>query len=127
MCKNASSEEKECSCHSQTSKLPFIQPCLLLLLYEKPTHGYELIEKLLEFDLSLDAATVYRNLRRLEEEGLVSSQWHTQETGPARRLYKLTMEGEDMLHSWVQTIRRRKDILEKFLQRYNGNFPQRNN
>ncbi|HBT20335.1 MAG TPA: PadR family transcriptional regulator [Peptococcaceae bacterium] len=127
MCKDypPSQEEKECSCHSHVSKLPFIQPCLLLLLYEKPSHGYELMEKLLEFDLSLDAATVYRNLRKLEEEGLVSSQWYTQETGPARRLYKLTMDGEDMLHSWVHTIRRRKAVLEKFLKRYSNNFPNR--
>lgn len=128
MCKGLHMQQKGCHCHSQSSRLPLIQPCLLLLLHEKPAHGYELIEKLMEFgfDHCLDATTVYRNLRRMEEEGLVTSQWNTQGPGPARRLYQLTPEGEDLLHSWASTIRRRKETLEKFLDRYNRHFaPER--
>lgn len=114
-----------CHCHEHGSRLPLIQPCLLLLLYEKPTHGYELIEKLMELGLEqcLDATTVYRNLRRMEEEGLVISQWDTQGPGPARRLYQLTPEGEDLLHSWASIIQQRKEILEKFLHKYYKHFP----
>jgi len=116
-----------CHCHEHGSRLPLLQPCLLLLLYEKPAHGYELIERLMQlgFDQSLDATTVYRNLRRMEEEGLVTSQWDTQRPGPARRLYQLTPEGEDLLHSWASAIRQRKETLEKFLNRYFEHFPRK--
>ncbi|MGB9859676.1 MAG: helix-turn-helix transcriptional regulator [Moorellaceae bacterium] len=125
MCNDFSAGPKGHYCHGQTTRLPLLQPYLLLLLYQEPAHGYELVEKLLEFGFHpcLDATTVYRNLRRMEEEGLVTSQWNTQGPGPARRLYQLTPEGEDVLHSWASTIRRRKETLEKFLDRYNRYFP----
>ncbi|MGB9663190.1 MAG: helix-turn-helix transcriptional regulator [Moorellaceae bacterium] len=128
MCNDFSAGPKGHYCHGHTTRLPLLQPYLLLLLYQEPAHGYELVEKLLEFGFHhcLDATTVYRNLRRMEEEGLVTSQWNTQGPGPARRLYQLTPEGEDVLHSWASTIRRRKETLEKFLDRYNRYFsPER--
>ncbi len=97
----------------------FLQPCLLLLLRQKPAYGYELIESLTEFGLEApDPGTVYRNLRRLEEDGLVESHWDTSGSGPPRRFYKLTGEGEDMLRAWVVTIRKNKELLEGFLRRY---------
>jgi PadR family transcriptional regulator, regulatory protein PadR len=61
-----------------------------LLLVAKPAHGYELIRVLHDIDTiegDLDPATVYRNLRRMEEDGLVSSYWESDSAGPARRLY----------------------------------------
>lgn len=98
----------------------FIQPCLLLLLRQKPAYGYELIENLTGFGLmqTPDPGAVYRNLRRMEEDGLVQSHWDTSGTGPPRRFYKLTGEGEDVLRAWVLTIKKNKELLEEFLQRY---------
>lgn len=105
----------------------FVQPCLLLLLKQKPAHGYELLDSLGEFGFEegwQDPATVYRNLRRLEHHGLVRSEWEPGEGGPARRVYSLTPEGEEMLHAWAVTIRRTAAGLERFLQHYQALFPQ---
>lgn len=102
-----------------------LQPCLLLLLYERSTHGYELIEKmncLGLWDGVPDAGAVYRHLRRLEEEGLVRSQWLTDGPGPARRRYEITPEGIEYLHQRAATIRRKKTALEAFLRRYDAIF-----
>jgi len=99
----------------------FMQPCLLLLLRQRSTHGYELIQSLGEFGFSegeADPGSVYRHLRRLEEDGLVTSEWQTQESGPAKRLYRLTPEGDEVLAAWAQTIARNKARLENFLARY---------
>lgn len=105
----------------------FLQPCLLLLLAEKPTHGYELMENMNRLGLWAgvpDAGAVYRHLRRLEEDGLVHSRWSTSGPGPARRLYEITPEGLDYLHDWSVTIRRNKATLETFLNRYENFFGQ---
>lgn len=98
-----------------------IQPHLLLLLGQKPAHGYELIQRLNEAaftDAEVDPATVYRNLRRMDREGLVSSRWEAGPAGPARRLYALTPRGEEFLQAWAIRIQRHKEKLESFLQEY---------
>ena len=53
----------------------FVEPSLLLLLRERPLHGYELIERLPEVvgEGRVDVGNLYRLLRALEAEGLVSS------------------------------------------------------
>ncbi|MDA8097399.1 MAG: helix-turn-helix transcriptional regulator [Clostridia bacterium] len=98
-------------------------PTLLLLLEGKAAHGYELIHALHEMDTiegDLDPATVYRNLRRMDEDGLVSSYWENGPAGPARRLYTLSERGEQALHLCAPLVSNRKDRLERFLQRYSA-------
>lgn len=109
-------------CHCPNVRLErFLEPCLLLLLAECPSHGYELIERLGGSVLSYDApdpGLVYRNLRRLEEQGMVSSEWETGGAGPARRLYQLSSDGEDYLAAWRQQIEQNIRQWQNFLQRY---------
>ena len=98
-----------------------IQAELLLLLGQRPSHGYELIQRLNEADFKsgeADAATVYRNLRRMDKEGLIKSHWEVGESGPGRRLYKLTPQGEASLKVWAKYIAQQKVKLEIFLQVY---------
>ncbi len=64
------------------------------------------------------AATIYRTLRNMEEEGLVVSEWVTGESGPPRRIYEITRDGEDRLHAWVANFEDRKKALESFVERY---------
>lgn len=99
----------------------FLQPCLLLLLFRRKAHGYELIEELQKLWFegeNLDPGLVYRTLRRLEEDGFVSSEWVTEGPGPARRVYALTEEGRAILHSWAKYIKAQIPRLQSFLARY---------
>ena len=62
----------------------FTEPAILLLLREGPKHGYQLLERLPELsagDGHIDLGNLYRLLRALEAEGLVSSQWQAR-SGP---------------------------------------------
>src|ERR687888_2093713 len=67
----------------------FVEPSLLLLLRERPVHGYELIERLPELagEGRVDVGNLYRLLRALEGEGLVTSEWRADLPGPANRTY----------------------------------------
>jgi PadR family transcriptional regulator PadR len=54
----------------------YIQPSLLMGLLLKPSYGYELIQSIQEFGFVEGQAPpgmVYRHLRQLEKDGLVTS------------------------------------------------------
>ncbi|MEN3203010.1 MAG: helix-turn-helix transcriptional regulator [Atribacterota bacterium] len=99
----------------------FIQPCLLLLLAQKRAHGYELLEELRSLffqEETLDPSLVYRSLRKMEEDGLILSEWVTGGPGPARRVYTITEEGRAALDLWVEHIRKQLQRFETFLREY---------
>ncbi len=92
---------------------------VLLLLAERPRHGYELAESLRasEFD-GVTTSTVYRELAKLEEEGLVQSFWQSsQARGPARHMYELTDVGRAGLVACVADIRNLMQHLADFVTR----------
>ena len=96
-------------------------PALLSFLAHKPAHGYELIQRINESgfsEIEADPATIYRNLRRMEEDGLVLSQWETEHTGPARRSYHLSPEGQQALNYCVQLISDKVIKMQAFLEQY---------
>jgi PadR family transcriptional regulator PadR len=98
----------------------FMEPCLLLLLTENVSYGYDLISRLKEFGFgdNQDPGMVYRYLRRLEKRGMIESKWDTTGTGPARRMYKVTADGNELLSVWTETIRLNIEVLQQFLVRY---------
>jgi len=104
----------------------FIQPWLLLLLLQKPSHGYELMERLAKDEETpdTDPGMLYRTLRQIEEDGLVKSSWDTEGKGPARRLYEVTPEGVEYLHTWAINIRRTRNRLDRFLTVYETHFQE---
>ena len=98
----------------------FVEPSLLLLLRERPLHGYELLERIPELGVEgrVDIGNLYRLLRALEEEGLVSSEWSAELPGPAKRTYELTAEGRKLLDRWAEALGRAQETIETFLERY---------
>jgi PadR family transcriptional regulator PadR len=99
----------------------FAEPSLLLLLRERPMHGYELIERLPEVagaESRVDVGNLYRLLRGLEDEGVVTSEWSADLPGPAKRTYELTDEGRSLLDRWAESLRDAQGVLSKFLERY---------
>jgi len=92
---------------------------LLLLLSERPAHGYDLLERLpsLLGDERVDVGNLYRVLRRLEEQGLVSSEWDEAVPGPAKRTYELTDAGREALERWAASLAETRDRIDRFLER----------
>ncbi|MER5971975.1 helix-turn-helix transcriptional regulator [Streptomyces sp. NPDC002055] len=96
-----------------------IVPVLLLLLAERPDHGYELLQRLRAFGWSdCDSAGVYRVLRGMEKDGMLASSWRASETGPARRRYEITPQGAMELALWFLRLGELHETLHVFLERY---------
>lgn len=112
--------KEKCKCGVHISG--HIEPAILLLLRDKDTYGYEIIDKLNERPFlsinRVDVGTVYRELREMENEGLVKSKWATKGSGPARRIYTITKEGEERLDGWVVSLKKMKEGIEEFLKLY---------
>ena len=98
----------------------FVEPSLLLLLRERPLHGYELIERLPELGVEgrIDVGNLYRLLRALEEEGIVRSECSADLPGQAKRTYELTDAGRALLERWADALRRAQGVIATFLERY---------
>ena len=100
----------------------FAEPAVLLLLAERPSHGYEIAESLegLLEEGRVDFGNLYRLLRSLEAEGLVSSSWNDELTGPLKRTYELTSEGAALLGAWAASLRAAAQRIDAVLQRYDA-------
>lgn len=99
----------------------YIQPSILLALKANPSYGYELIQGICKFGFVKGQAPpgmIYRHLRDLEENGLVSSEWKTDEAGPAKRMYELTPEGEKILEYWIAYMKNQAEKLLDFVRMF---------
>jgi poly-beta-hydroxybutyrate-responsive repressor len=98
----------------------FTEPALLLLLRERPAHGYDLLERLPELtgEQRVEMGNLYRLLRALEEEGLVTSEWDEHSPGPAKRRYALTEPGLQLLDQWAEALRSSQERTARFIERY---------
>lgn len=63
-----------------------------LAALRRPDYGYNLLQRLAGDGLPVDANTLYPLLRRLEEQGLLTSEWNTEENRP-RRFCRTSDEG----------------------------------
>jgi DNA-binding PadR family transcriptional regulator len=45
----------------------------------------------------------------METDGLVESEWQIEETGPSKRIYKITNQGKAYLLDWAKTAKKRVD------------------
>lgn len=77
--------------------------CLLSLIEEEPSYGYEMVRKLQARGLSLvSEGSIYPLLSRLEKNGLVEGYLVQSSEGPARKYYRVTGEGESALAEWTE-------------------------
>ena len=72
-----------------------IEFCVLALLRDGERYGFELVRTLSAADgMVTTEGTLYPLLGRLRREGLVETTWRESPSGPPRRYYRLTPDGE---------------------------------
>jgi PadR family transcriptional regulator len=115
--------ESETSAQDGPGSMPknWLTAVLLLLLREWSSYGYDLMEKAAAFGFAaLNPGTLYRVLRQMEKEGLVSSGWDTSGQGPARRVYSITEAGEAYLKLWAGSLEQYRRTMDTFFRLYTG-------
>ena len=96
-----------CAC-SGRSLIRLLRPAIMAVLADRPTHGYEIARRLADLGMFAqhrpDHAGIYRMLRSMQDEGLVTCAWELAESGPARRRFALTSPGRACLAKWADTL-----------------------
>lgn len=96
----------------------YIEPYLLLVLSNGPSHGYDMLEELGRVAVSIGPPTLYRHLRHMEQNGLIGSWWEPSQAGPARKTYALTEEGRLLLEEYMGSIIAAARLLGSIVARY---------
>jgi PadR family transcriptional regulator PadR len=115
--------------HHHFPERGWVQFLFLRLLYEGPMHGYQVNDELERRGLlpvgRLESGSIYTILRRMEHRGLLDSEWERAEAGPDRRVYRITNEGIGVLRSGLESILRRKALMDDLAAFYNRNFQKK--
>ncbi len=91
---------------------------LFLLDSRRSSYGYELRRDLDLRGLSLDPAVLYRSLREMESNTLISSRWMRSGEGPRRRVYEITDAGKAELRRIAASVEEARDAHNGFLAAY---------
>jgi PadR family transcriptional regulator PadR len=87
--------------------------CLLAVVEEEAAYGYEMMKRLRSRGLSIvGEGSIYPLLGRLERDGLVSTHRAPSESGPPRKYYRASPEGQRVLMEGVaewRAVRRAVD------------------
>ena len=91
--------------------------CLLAVIAEQPSYGYEMVRKLSDRGLDLVSdGTIYPVLSRLQRGGLIDSYLEPSSEGPARKYYRITEAGDGRLEEWTREWRTMSEGVEAVLK-----------
>lgn len=94
-------------------------PYVLLAISAEKAHGYYIEQYLRRMGLAqVEMTRIYRTLRQLEQQGLVTSAWEAGPDGPARRVYTLTETGKTWLRGGAAMLEGYRAAIDAFFGRY---------
>jgi PadR family transcriptional regulator PadR len=91
--------------------------CLLAVIEEEPSYGYEMVQKLTGKGLALVSdGSIYPSLSRLQKRELAEGYLVESQGGPPRKYYRITEQGQTALagyrNSWQQVSAGVEAVLE---------------
>jgi PadR family transcriptional regulator PadR len=95
-----------------------LELCVLALLSRGDSYAYE-IASLLAEGIGMGEGTIYPLMKRMQDDGLVSTYLVESESGPARKYYRLTAAGRTALLAQ----RREWDAFESSVRNILGGRP----
>lgn len=106
-------------------RLELRRGCLILAVLAQlqgEHYGYALRKALAEQGLEIDENTLYPLLRRLETQGLLTSQWR-EEDKRNKRFYRLSSEGEHILKQLFDEWNSLNSSLDRIIQKGQQDAP----
>lgn len=90
--------------------------CLMSIIEEEASYGYEMVAKLRERGLDLASeGSIYPLLSRLQKQGLIEAYLVQSSEGPARKYYRMSEEGRRNLAEWRGEWRGFRDSVDAVL------------
>jgi PadR family transcriptional regulator, regulatory protein PadR len=90
--------------------------CVLAVLATGERYGFELVGMLSAAPgLGIAEGTIYPLLSRLRRDGLVETTWRESDSGPPRRYYRLTADGERVLEAFARDWCSFRDAVDELL------------
>jgi len=75
--------------------------CLMSIIDEEASYGYEMVRKLRERGLDLASeGSIYPLLSRLQKQGMIEGYLVQSSEGPARKYYRISAQGHEALGQW---------------------------
>jgi PadR family transcriptional regulator len=99
---------------------------VLKILALGPLHGYGIAHRLQQLSndvVQVQQGTLYPALHRLENRGLLASEWKMSDTGREAKFYKLTRKGRLAMDSEEASWRRLSDAVGLILAAPEGDVP----
>ena len=95
-----------------------LEMCVLALLSKGDNYAYEIASQMAEA-VGMGEGTIYPLMRRMQNDGLVTTYLQESASGPPRKYYKLTKAGADAL----QAQRAEWDAFEAAVAKIMGDVP----
>ncbi|MFE0454358.1 PadR family transcriptional regulator [Streptomyces sp. NPDC058914] len=93
-----------------------LEYCVLGILRSGARYGVELLEMLGTVNvMTTSQGTIYPLLARLRRDGLVDTTWQESPSGPPRRYYMLTSQGEAALTEFTEIWPHFRDAVDRFI------------
>lgn len=90
--------------------------CLMSIIDEEASYGYEMVRKLSERGLDLASeGSIYPLLSRLQKQGMIEGYLVQSSEGPARKYYRMSDEGREALEKWRGDWRGFRDSVDAVL------------
>ena len=91
--------------------------CLLSIIEEEASYGYEMVSKLRERGLDLASeGSIYPLLSRLQKQGMIEGYLVQSSEGPARKYYRMSESGRETLDRWKTEWREFRSSVDEVLE-----------
>jgi len=102
--------------HSSQLLKGVLDMCLLALIAEEPSYGYEMVDKLQHKGLELvSEGSIYPLLSRLQKKGYIEGYFVESTGGPPRKYYRIAKDGRSQLTEWSTEWHRLSTGVEEVL------------
>jgi transcriptional regulator len=98
---------------------------ILRIVALEPLHGYGIVRRIEQMSgeaLQIRQGSLYPALYRMEQRGLLTADWKTNESGKEAKYYRLTKAGRKALEEETEGWKRVRAAIDLILE---GNLPQK--
>lgn len=97
----------------QQMKKGVIELCVLAIIKQAEAYPSDIINELQASKIIVVEGTLYPLLTRLKNNGLLAYRWVESESGPPRKYYKLTPEGEKYFEGLMEAWNELTTVVSK--------------